>query len=646
MNKKFFRLGCLVLLGSFAIQAQEKDSIKTNLLNEIVVSDTKFAQSKEKSGKIIEVITSKQLAQKSGQSLAQLLSQVAGLEINGNQSFEGKNLNYYIRGGRNRQVVIYIDGVPVNDASGIGIEFDLRLLSVDQIDKIEIMKGASSTLYGTGAATGIINVTLKKASKKVMSGNIYMRFGTQNTSTTDKLSVQDLNQGFSINGTSNTFSYLTNVNHVNIKGISEARGTDFEDDSFKKIHVLQKFGIKISDKLQLDFFGNYDKIKNTFDNPYGGTGSISDELLNNSVSEQFRLGFLPKYKYNSGEFQLNSSYTSIKRDINQFSSYTNTLDAYKYSSRNVNFDAFNKYNFSEKYYLILGTQFQYFDMTQEDLYTSIANKEAKFNIIDPYATFVFNSSFGLNINMGARLNNHSLYGSKLVYNINPSYTIGKNLKFLSSYSTAFITPSLYQLYSSYGNLDLKPEENATLEAGFELFLCNKKVQVNGVGFYRNEINTLGFFTNPTTFFSNYINIEGTYNAKGIETSLQYLPVDKLSVAANYTFTQTEEALNRLIPKHKANFDLNYDFSGITSLNLGFQYVGSRNDAYYDNVTYTLEKVVLESYTIFNANLNHELVKNRLQLFGSITNILNEDFQENIGYNARGRNYKVGFNFLF
>ncbi|WP_438967124.1 TonB-dependent receptor plug domain-containing protein [Flavobacterium sp.] len=646
MNKKVFRLGCFMVLCSFASLAQEKDSVQINQLNEIVVSDTKFAQSKEKSGKIIEVISSNELSQKLGQSLADVLNQVAGVEINGNQSFNGKNLSYYIRGGRNRQVVIYIDGVPVTDASGIGIEYDLRLLPVDQVAKIEIMKGASSSLYGTGAATGVINITLKKASDKSISGNAFMNFGTQNTSETNKTSAQDFNQGFSVNGTLKKFNYLTSVNHTNTNGISEAEGVNFEEDTFQRINVLQKFGIKINPKLQFDFFGNYDKIKVSFDNSYGGPNSSSDDLFNNSNSEQFRFGFLPKYKYKSGEFNLNSSFTSIERTINLFSSFTNTIDVYNYASQNINVDAFNKHLFSKEFYLVLGTQFQYFDMFQEDQYTLIEKDFAKFNTIDPYATLVYNSNFGLNINAGTRLNNHSIYGSQWVYNINPSYNISDNLKVLSSYSTAFITPSLYQLYSPYGNLALTPEENITLETGFEVSFLDKKIQLSTVGFYRNETNSIGFFYNPVTFISNYINIDGTYNAKGIEAVASYFPTSKLSLSVNYTFTETEEALNRLIPKHKANVNLNYDFTKKTSLNVAFQHVSSRNDAYFDNVTFNSESIILDGYSLLNSNLRHELLKDRLQIFTAVTNLLNENFQESIGYTARGRNFKLGFNFLF
>lgn len=639
MNKKFIGLSVFTLATAFAY-AQESDTLKVTNLKEVVVSDTKFAQSKEKSGKIIEVITAQDLEAKKGQNLANVLSQVAGVEINGNQSFNGKNLGYYIRGGRNRQVAIFIDGVPVTDASGINLEYDLRLIPVEQIEKIEVMKGASSTLYGTGAATGVINITLKKSAKKEISGNAYINMGTQNTSETSKTSAQDFNQGLSVNGTINKVSYMTTLNSTETKGMSEAAGENFEEDTFSRVNVLQKIGFKANDKLSFEFFGNYDRIKNTFDNSFDGIIANADDLNNNSFSEQFRIGFLPKYKYNKGEFAINAGASTIDRVLNISNSWSGTIDNYNYSGRSASIDAFNKYNFSKQVYLVLGAQYQYFDMAQNTNGVVDAVKEkAKFNLFDPYATVVFNSEFGLNINAGARFNTHSEYGNQVVYNFNPSYSFENlPLKVLASYSTAYITPSLYQLYGPYGNLDLTPEENATAEFGFESQLLDKKLTINAVGFYREEENTFGFT-------SNYINIDGTYNAKGVETSVRYTLSERFNIGGNYTFTQVEEQLNRLIPKHKGNVDLNYKFKRGT-FGINYQYVDQRSDAFYDMNIWATQAVNLAAYQLVNSNISYELLPKRLHVFGTVTNILNEDFQEVIGYNTRGRNYKLGLNFMF
>ncbi len=224
MNKKIVRISALfVLIGACAF-AQKKGVVLpvANELEEVVISDSKFALPKEKSGKVIVKITADDLKKRPGQSIAEVLSTVAGVEINGNQSRNGKDLGVFIRGGRGHQVLILIDGVPVTDASGISLSYDLRLLAADQVQSIEVMKGAASTLYGSGAATGVINITLKKAAKKSIAGNVYMNVGTQTAAKDKDYSAQDFNQGFSFNGKSDKFNYFASLNSTETSGISEA----------------------------------------------------------------------------------------------------------------------------------------------------------------------------------------------------------------------------------------------------------------------------------------------------------------------------------------------------------------------------------------------------------------------------------------
>ena len=631
MKKTVRAVAILALLNTCAY-AQEQDSTKVNQLKEVVISDTKFAQSKEKSGKVIEVISAADLEKKSGQSLATVLSQVAGVEINGNQSANGKNLGYYIRGGRNRQVLIVIDGVPVTDASGISMEYDLRLLPVDQVESIEIMKGASSTLYGTGAATGVINITLKKASKKVLQGNAYVNIGSNNTADNHKYNGQDFNQGLSFNGQYHKVDYLTSLNSTETSGMSEAQGEDYEKDRFSRIAVDQKIGVAVTSKLRFDFFGNYDRLKNAFDDSYNGATS-SDNLDNFGKTEQLRAGFSSKYTYTKGQFIINTGASSIKRDLFVFGS------EFEYKSRNVNADAFTKYNFSKQFFVLLGTQYQFSEMNFESAFGGIDKDKAKFTIVDPYTTVVYNSNFGFNLNAGVRMNNHSVYNNHVVYNFNPSYTFGEKapIRLLASYSTAYITPSLYQLYDAYsGNTNLEPEENSTVEAGFEVKLWRKKVTVNSVAFLREEKNAIDVDANYV-----YYNIEGKNKAKGIETSVFVDVTSKLVVNANYTFNELDGPLQRLNPKHKVNAALNYQLSNRFLAGINYQYLSTRLDAF----GFPNQFVKLDAYQLLNATAKYELIKNRLTIFGSATNIFNEEFVENVGYSTRGRNFKIGLNIV-
>lgn len=643
MNNKIVRISALFVLMTNCVFAQQKDSIASKTeLDEVVISDSKFALAKEKSGKVITKITAEDLKMKQGQSVATILNSVAGVEINGSQSAAGKNLGYYIRGGKSNQVLILIDGIPVTDASGISLEYDLRLLPAEQVESIEIMKGASSTLYGTGAATGVINIRLKKSGMKTIQGNGYWNVGTYNTASISKSYPQDSNQGFSVNGKVKNFNYFASLNSTATSGISQIaepnENVTYEADRFSRINYLAKIGYKITDKLTLDFFGNYDKVDNDYDGGFDNTGT-NDVVQNHSKSEQFRVGFLPKYKYENGEFILNSSLNKILRSYDEFDSYSNTVGFSQYESRSVNVDAYNKYEFSKSLFLVSGAQYQFHDMNSETPYGDVVKESAKFNMIDPYVTGVYTSDFGLNVNAGARLNIHSEYGNQLVYSLNPSYDFkALPLKVLTTYSTAFVTPSLYQLFSPYGNTALTPEKNTTVEAGFETNFIDKKLRFSAVGFYREQTDFIGFSS-----AYKYINIDGNNKARGVETEITFFVSDKLKWISNYTFTQVDKALDRLIPKHKVNSALDYHFGLRTTFNANYQYVDGRNDAFYDGNTYGSQSVVLGSYQLVNVSLNFELIKNTLTVFGAATNILNEAFVENVGYNTLGRNFKLGLN---
>ena len=641
MNNKIVCISALFVLMTNCVFAQQKDSIaSTTPLDEVVISDSKFALPKEKSGKVITTITAEDLERRDGQSIASVLNSAVGLEINGSQSVAGKNLGYYIRGGKNNQVLILIDGIPVTDASGISFEYDLRLLPSNQVESIEIMKGAASTLYGTGAATGVINITLKKSGKKNIQGNGYWNLGTYNTASTSKLYPQDSNQGFSVNGNVKKLSYFASLNSTATTGMSQIAPPNenfiYEEDRFIRTNYLGKIGYKATDKLNFDFFGNFDKIDNDYDGGFDNTGK-NDTPLNHSKTKQFRFGFLPKYKYNKGQFVLNSSFSKISRTYDEWDSYSGKVGVSQYDSRNINVDAFNKYEFSKTFFLVIGAQYQFFDMNSVTPYGDIAKESTKFNMIDPYVTGVYTSNFGLNVNAGARWNVHSEYGNQLVYNVNPSYDFKSfPLKVLASYSTAFVTPSLYQLYSPYGNTALTPEGNATTEAGFEAQLLNKKLRFSVVGFYREQTNFIGF----SSAFQ-YINVEGTNRSKGVETEFIFTVNDKIKWISNYTFTQVDLALDRLIPKHKANTSLDYQITKRVFWNVNYQFVDNRNDAFFDGNTFKTQAVVLDSYQVVNSTIRYELLKNCVAIFGTVNNIFNEDFVENIGYNTLGRNFKLG-----
>src|SRR5690606_30927457 len=135
-----------------------QDSLTTILLKELVTTGTRFDVPVEKSGKTIYKLTTEDLQRNAGKSVADILNEVPGVQTDGNFGTRGTNIDYSVRGGRNKHTLVLIDGVPLNDPSGINAGYDLRYLPVSQIESIEVLKGGLSTLYGTGAAAGVINI--------------------------------------------------------------------------------------------------------------------------------------------------------------------------------------------------------------------------------------------------------------------------------------------------------------------------------------------------------------------------------------------------------------------------------------------------------------------------------------------------------
>lgn len=638
MKKNFIKLAAFFMLVTSCAIAQEQDSTKT--IQEVVISDTKFAHDKAKSGRSIEKITQKELNQRKGQSVATVLSQLSGVEVVGNQGTPGKNLDLFVRGGSTNQVLILIDGNPVVDASSISSTYDLRLLPVDQVESIEILKGASTVLYGPNAAAAVINITLKKAEKNNISGTAYFNLGTQNTTENHKLYGKEANQGFSINGSNGKVSFLTSLNSTEAKGLSEAVGVNFENDIFSRLNLNQQFGVKVNQKLKLDFFANYDKLKSTYDD-----GAFADNSINNFESEQFRGGFSPSYKYNKGEFKINSSFGILERNFTSYDMWSGTSNSF-YKSRNVNVDAFNKYNIIRSLYLVTGVQFQFFDMNQFTPYGEITGNLAKYNVIDPYVTAVFETNFGLNINAGARYHKHSVYNDYLIWNFNPSFSFNNiGLKIFSSVGGAVVSPTLYQVYSPYGNTDLKPQQNASTEVGFEKQFLNKKIVFTGAAFYKEQDNSIVFGNLTSPPWGQYINVAGIHKTQGFEASLTIKPIEKVEVTGNYTFVENDEAIAKFVAKHRANANLAVAITKKISWNVQYQYINQRNVAYFDSVTYATVNTQIPAYQLVHTNLSLQVSKT-ISLFAAVQNLFNEDFVETAGFTSKGRNYKVGLNLKF
>ena len=357
MKKSFiyFGIGCVLFATNTVNAQQKKDSVE--YLKEVVITATKFATVKEKVGKIIYQISPEEIENSKGKSVAEVLSNFAGIVINGVNSAAGKNKSVYIRGGRDRQVLVMIDGVPVNDPSGIATTFDLRLLTLNQVESIEVMNGAASTLYGSGAATGVINILLKKSSSKPIALNYQTATGTNNSSENTKLNLHNFEQNVSLNGTLNKFNYLATLGTSLTNGLSEASDenstTSFEKDKFLTTNAFVNFGYTVASNFKLNLFGNYDKDNFDYD-----AGAFTDSKINNGVNKQIRVGISSNFEYKKGNLKAVASYNNIDRMFDSFNSWTSATDHFEYTGKTYFIDVVNNYKIANRLQLITGLTYQ------------------------------------------------------------------------------------------------------------------------------------------------------------------------------------------------------------------------------------------------------------------------------------------------
>lgn len=608
--------------------ARAQDSLQTVLLQEVVTTGTKFEIDTEKSGKTIYRLGPEDLEQRSGKSLADVLNEIPGIQMDGNFGTPGSNISYYLRGGRNKNTLVLIDGVPLNDPSGINAEYDLRYIPLAQIESIEVLNGGLSTLYGTGAAAGVINIKLKKATQSPVSGSIDLNAGSFGT----------FGQNLRAGGTTKAFSYNVLANHLNSDGFSAAEqtdpGTTYDKDGFKRSNALLDLGYKFSGKFRM----NAQVAAEMFDADYDAFEFT--DAASSQEYDQVRFGLTPSYQYNKGELQGRFFYNKNERV------FRSDFPA-SYEGRNFQSEIVHRHHFSNAVQTLVGLNYQHMAYGQEN---TNAIDTTSIYTLDPYASLLIDLPVGLTVHAGVRLNTHSEYGSKVVYNVNPSYLINRDgdwrVKLSASLSTSYITPSLYQLYSFYGNPALVPEEATNYEAGVTLygsdaftfsatwFLRNESQPIDFVSIFDNEGNYLG---------GQYQNLTSKREVKGIELFATARLGKVVSVSANYTHLDTDkpESFYR-IPFDKYGISVSATPLPHGTVSLRYSHTGDRTIFDFNSFS----EITLRHYDLVDLYASYGLFNNKLTLYGSVNNLLDEQFVAIFGYTTRGRNYNIGVRYSF
>ena len=610
---RIFSLQALCLLTCVFVFAQN-DLVQ---LDEVTVTDSRFERSVSKTGRSVTLLTTKDIETFLGGTLADLLTNQVGIHINGAQSHPGSQLSYFIRGGNNRQVLVLIDGVPVSDPTQIENDFDLRTIGLSSIESVEIIRGAASSLYGSAAATAVIKITTNRPKQQPLSGSIRNIYGTNN----DK-SDFSIAPNFQTRQLQFALGNLTNAGSISLSdqrtmGMSSVIGT--EDDSTAKQNLSAQYQLQLSSDFRLNAFFTKDYFSSEYDDSF----ALMD-ADNHFTSKSQRVVVQPKWTGESSSFVGRVSWSSSSRDF--VSSFPMSFEGDVMDVEGV---------FSTK----LSTKLTGLIGLNHKQQKAQFKEKVSADLMDYFVNILYESNGLFEAQAGARLSEHSTYGSNWTYHFNPSVYFDFNavdLRFHSSLSTAFIAPSLYKLFDTYsGNETLEPETNPSLEFGGSLFFPNGG-QFQLVYFSRDHQNFVNY--DMTTF--RYANATRDFAVHGTEFLFSYPLTNRFYVQTNYTYTQQEAGEGLRIPKHKVNASFRQLFNSKTQLLTNIQFVGDRDDKVGQDL------VVLPSYWLLDFRISHQLSQPEVSLFGSIENVLNVDYEEVRGYTTRGRNLSVGVSYAF
>lgn len=643
--RKFFVVAALIAGSHLQAQLQERK----DTLENVTLTANKFSTKTTETGKVVVAISREQIEKAGSRDLAQVITELGGVFINGGNA--GKDRNIYLRGAKVDYTLVTVDGVPVYDASGIGSNFDIRYFPVDMVERVEIVKGSQSTLYGSDAIAGVINIISRKGGSGPISVRGVLNGGSNHT----------LRANATISGTVKALDYSIGYVHFGTNGFSEAQQpatatTPFDRDNYRQNSVQANVGIQAAKQVRIQPFLRYSQNKGALDN-----GAFIDELDFTYRAKNLQTGVRNAIGVGKGQinllYQFNGTQRNYLDDSTQSRNGYYTFEQSTYKAREHFAEAFIVYPF-RAFRLTAGSDFRSASTDYSSLnvtppfppYVPVATvsktqrsgDSVRQRQVGVYAALHY-AAGSFTIEGGGRFNHHSVYGSNFAYNLNPSYLLHKSVKVFANLSTGYKTPSLYQLFSEYGNKALSPEASLNVEGGLQVFLKESKGQVRATYFNRRIHDVIAFYFNPVTFRSYYIN-QDKQRDHGIELDASWKPSEKLQLRAFYSYADGQvttrqdgkdttyfNLLRR--PKSTINLTVGTQLTPAFYASVNMNVVGERKDVFFDPVRFAAQPVTLQAYTLLNVYAQYALLQNRLTLFADLRNVLDQTYSDIYGYNT-------------
>lgn len=598
-------LGAVSLSFALPVVAQSiGDEDKT--LDTIVVEGSRLNQTKSEIGSAVTIITADDIEALGFDFAVDAIASAPGVTINQNGAFGG-SATVRIRGAASEQTLVLIDGVPVNDPSSPGGGFNFAFADTENIERIEILKGPQSTLWGTDAIGGVVSITTKHP-EDGLGGSAFGEFGSFNT----------FRGGAALESGSEAGDFRLALSGITTDGISKAdeNNGNTEDDPFESLTASAKGGLNLGPDIRLAATALWSQSDLDFDGfVFGAQGNVGD-ADQGSETEEFSTNVSLEAPLFNGKLEnlVVLGYSEISRGF-----FANGAPSFDAEGERLSFRYQGTLELDDQNVLAFGAEREETTSSGDDV-----------SIDGVFALYEVKPSEQLTLTGGLRLDDHETFGSETTGRVAAAYNPNSQVTLRASWGQGFKAPTLFQL-SGGGfappNPGLKPETSEAFDVGVDWRMANGSAEVSFTVFQADIRDLISFAS--TGYFN-----EAEVDTQGIELSGRIDINDWMSLSASYGYTDaTDTAGDSLIriPEHSGDVTLSVNPDGPFSGAVLVRYNGEEPNS---------NGTTLDSWTRVDVTGSYELNEN-VELFGRIENLFDEEYQQILGYGTPDLSGSIG-----
>ena len=606
----------------------------------IVISAGKSLQSKSNVGSDVEVIDNKTIENSNEYFIGDILdNKLNGINYNQSGGY-GTVSGIQLRGQPKRYTTVYIDGVKVSDPSTPSNDYYFNNLMSGSIDRVEILKGAQSSLYGSGALAGTVQLFSKKG-QEGHNKDVNISTGSFNTQKVD----------LSFDGKSNDYDYFLGFTNFTTDGQS-AMNDNSEKDGYRSDNLTMNYGYNFNENVRIENYLYYNDSLLEYD-------SVNKTQNDIEASDDQQASYTSRLIFDSGNLKNTLSYN------NTYSLRNITGNAPKnyYGYRDA-INLLSEYNFSLDNKIVFGVDNEFDAAELKDYYTESKYSKSDEAIYSQYFDLQLRPGKKTYTTFGIRRDDHTTVGGYYTGRITLAHKLDDKTKLRTNLGTSVRFPSLYTLH--HGNVltnkdIIKAETGKSIDIGVDKFFPEYNFNLSATTFfleYKNDIK--GWASNSGGIGEKYYSGGGNYalnntNAKtesyGLELQTNWKPNDNYILGFGYTRTESYDGatcdnpdgscideMNVRVPRHQINLVGTKNINNNLSHTLKLKYVGERRD--FGNVNNSFKDVILSDYMIVDLVTKYKLF-DTYNLNISAKNILKKGYSEAYQYKSPGRS----FNFM-